>query len=128
METWDSQIPLLRQLHLPPTWTDHAAGGDILQAYLFSDIGEMGKSRRLDGRSANAISLLGRHRLADLEQHEGDADASLPDKWYSRADAVLAVQPLTIHRHPNLNHPEHHDEDMNADLGRGSIHERGYLL
>ena len=80
MEEGDLQVPFIRQVLLQPTGTDHAAGGDIQQASLLFVIGGKGESSRLVGGCANALHLLGCHRLPDRRQLESDADGRLPSQ------------------------------------------------
>ena len=113
---------------LQPTWNDHPAGRDIQQASQLFAFGGNGESPRLVGGYANALHLLGCHRLPDRGKLESDADARLPGQEAYWGAAILAVQHISIHRHPDIDHTEHQDEDLHTDRGRGSVHERGHPL
>ena len=80
MEEGEPQVPIIRQVLLQPTGNDHAAGGDVQQASLLFAFGGNGESPRLIGGCANALHLLGCHRLPDRGQLESDADGRLPVK------------------------------------------------
>ena len=122
------ELPLIRQILLRPTWTGNAAGGNIQQASLLCAVTNLGKWSRLLGRCANTLHLLGCHRLPDRGQLEVDVDGRLPDQGDQRGAAIITVQPLSIHLHPDLDHSKHHDEDLHSDWRRDSIPERGHPL
>ena len=128
MEAWNAQLPLLRQILLRSTRTGHGAGGDIQKTSLLCAVKNLGRSSRLLVHCSNALCLLGCHRLTDRGQLKGDADGFLPSQGHPLGAAVLAIQPLSIHRHPILEHPKHHNENMHADRGGCPFHERGHPL
>ena len=86
------------------------------------------KSPRLLGHCSKALYLLGWHRLSDRGELEADADGCLPSQGHSRGAAVVAIQYLSIYRDPNLEHPQHQNDNMHSERGRSPIHERGHSL
>ena len=127
MEAQYSELPLLRQIHLRPTWTGNGAVGDIQQASLIFTVKNLGRSPRLVGQCSNALCLHGCHRLPDRGRLESDVDGCLPSQGHTWGAAVVAIQYLSIYRDPNLEHPQHHNENMDSDRGRCPIHGRDTL-
>ena len=115
MEEGDTLVPIIGEVLRPPTGNDHAADGDVEQASKIFAFSGNRESRRLVGGCANGRHLLACHRLTDREQRESDADGRVQPQGKTRGGQVRAVHRLSLHRHPDIDHPEHHDGDVQAD-------------